>query len=77
MTKLRSTSVVIDALGGNQPVAEMLSVTTAAVSNWRGFAVFPAYTYVVITNALKEKGLAAPDRLWAMRRPTGKRARTG
>jgi len=69
MHELRTTTEVIDALGGNQPVADLTSSTNKAVSNWRGFPTFPSNTYVVITEALRRRGKTAPDALWGMKMP--------
>lgn len=66
---LDTTEQVIDALGGNQPVAELTLSKPNAVSNWRGFKTFPSNTYVAITEALRERGLAAPASLWGMKMP--------
>ena len=69
MDELRTTSEVIDALGGNPAVAELTSSTPKAVWNWRGFQTFPSNTYVAMTQALRAKGKTAPATLWGMRLP--------
>lgn len=71
MTKrlLATTEQVIDALGGNHAVADMLGGHHKAVANWRYFGFFPANTYLALREALKQrhKRARAPDSLWAMR----------
>jgi hypothetical protein len=64
---LTSTERVIEALGGNVPVAEITASKPNAVSNWRNFKTFPANTYVALTDALLAKGKTAPASLWGMK----------
>ena len=66
METIYTTSEVLDALGGNQPVAELTGSTPKAVSNWRK-STFPANTYVSMTRALKRIGKTAPTALWGMK----------
>jgi hypothetical protein len=66
MVELKSTSEVMDALGGNGAVAEMTGRTGKAVSNWRKFSSFPSNTFVILKSALALKGFIASDALWAM-----------
>lgn len=64
---LHSTSEVIDALGGNRPVAVLTQRTREqSVSNWRGWDYFPPDTYVVLKDALRAIGKTAPDSMWRM-----------
>lgn len=72
MKTLRSTSLVINALGGNRAVAAHLSTTPKAVSNWRG-KKFPANTYVIIQSLLLSLDIYAPTWLWAMKLGKSKR----
>lgn len=75
MSELRSTSEIIDALGGNQAVSELTGINNSgAVSNWRAQAAFPAWTYLSITRALEQTGKSAPDALWAMNPPRKRHA---
>jgi hypothetical protein len=46
----------------------MLTVTSAAISNWRAADRFPSNTYLILTEALARKDYVAPDKLWAMRK---------
>ena len=73
MSNISSTSVLIDALGGNAKVAAITGSTTNAVSGWRR-GKFPAATYVVLRKRIKKMGLSAPDTLWSMR-PKPRKAR--
>lgn len=66
---LETTEQVIEALGGNGPVAELTSSRPNAVSNWRGFKTFPSNTFVALTEALHSRGKTAPASLWGMKMP--------
>lgn len=59
----------MDALGGTRAVADLTGRTYPAAFNWRSFQTFPADTYVVLTAALRDKDLTAPDSLWGMVAP--------
>lgn len=74
MKILTTTEAVINALGGNRPVAELLGVSGPAVSNWRAFGQFPADTYVAIQDILSKRRLKADPTLWPMRGTQGCRA---
>lgn len=63
---LSSTSEVIDALGGIAPVAAITGRKYGAAAQWPHFQSFPSNTYIVMTEALKAKGLQAPPALWGM-----------
>lgn len=67
MTKLENTVDIIDYLGGNDRVANMLGTTAKAVANWRYSGMFPASTYVALRKALRRARANAPDALWAMK----------
>lgn len=66
---LETTEQVIEALGGNGPVAEITLSKPNAVSNWRGFKTFPSNTFIVMTVALRLIGKTAPPSLWGMKLP--------
>ena len=68
MTELRTTTEIIDALGGNILVAQLTSSAPKAVSRWRT-AKFPSNTYLIIKAELLRLGVSAPDHLWSMREP--------
>lgn len=74
MDELKTTSEVMDALGGNIAVAELTSSSTKAVWNWRGFETFPSKTYVAMIGALEARGKTAPATLWGMKMPSDRRA---
>lgn len=63
---LRTTAEVMDALGGVGDVAALTGRTYAAAFNWKGFVKFPADTFVVMQDALRAAGCAAPPSLWGM-----------
>ncbi len=64
MEPLRTTSAVIDALGGTAAVARLTGRTMQAVSNWRDRGLFTAAAYEPISRALEEIGRAADPRVW-------------
>lgn len=64
--ELTTTAEVMEALGGIAPVAELTGRKYGAACNWKGFAKFPADTFVVLQDALRERGLTAPASLWGM-----------
>ena len=64
---LTSAGQVIDALGGTVALARMLSVSAAAVSNYRARNAFPSNSYLALGNALAAQGASAPASLWGMR----------
>ena len=66
MEMLKTTSEVVEALGGYLAVAEITGSKPKAVSNWPRFDTFPARTYVALTSALLAKGQTAPAKLWGM-----------
>lgn len=71
---LRTTSEVIDALGGNIPFGEMISTAkfervAQHVSNYRRTGNFPADSFLVVRAALEAKGLTAPAALWGITDP--------
>ena len=68
MKTLRTTASVIDQLGGNGPVADLLDTNIKAVSHWRGQGRFPAYTYRALRDALAAKEFAARETLWVWER---------
>ena len=66
MECLHSTVAVIDALGGTDAVAKLTGRKYSAAFNWRSFETFPPDTFLVMTEALREKGFVAPPKLWRM-----------
>lgn len=67
MKRLSTTIEVIEFLGGNDGVAQLLNTHPKAVANWRYFGIFPANTYLVLTKELKKHKASAPDELWNMK----------
>ena len=63
MAKLKTTSSVIEALGGRASVAAMFAVGPTAVDHWEG-GRFPAHTYDGIITELRKIGHDAPTDLW-------------
>jgi hypothetical protein len=66
---LTSTEEIIRELGGPAKVARIVGVSPQAVCNWNALGKLQPYSYVALTEALKEKGLTAPASLWRMREP--------
>jgi len=75
MTVFTTTDEVLDALGGNTPVAVLTSTTPKVVSNWRTCGKFPSNTFIILKTELLKRGASAPDRLWSMREPRAVRKR--
>ena len=63
---LRTVPEVIAALGGTEHVAKTVGASYNAVSNWRTRGVFPAHTYLILSEMLRRRGVRAQDKLWAM-----------
>lgn len=64
---LTKTGEVMDALGGTKKVAKLTQCKNISqASNWRSFATFPSYTYVVMIKALRRRGKTASPSLWGM-----------
>lgn len=65
---LATTDAVIDFLGGNGPVGELVGAKPKAVSNWRNAARgrFPAETFLALQRALAARGRTAPPGPWGM-----------
>lgn len=66
---LETAAQVMEALGGNQGVAELTGAKPSAISMWRKAESFPANTYITMTKALRAVGKSAPDSLWRMKLP--------
>jgi len=66
MQELRTTSEIIEELGGNIPVGALTGSKPKAVSNWRGHGKFPWHTQMPIIEALRARGKTAPASLWGM-----------
>ena len=66
MTEITTTTAVVKELGGIAEVARLTGRSYNAAANWVGFDTFPPDTFVVMTDALRAKGMAAPASLWRM-----------
>ena len=66
---LKSTTAVIEALGGVRAVADLTNRTYQAAHNWKRFKTFPPDTYLVMKAKLDEIGATAPASLWRMVKP--------
>lgn len=66
---LKTSDEVIDALGGTARVAELTHRLPQSVSNWRKAGRLPSDTFLIISGALKSKGMAAPPSLWGIVEP--------
>jgi hypothetical protein len=60
----------VKPVGGNSGVQEITGGKPTQVSNWRALASFPPKTYIVMTEALRDRGKAAPAALWRMQMTT-------
>jgi hypothetical protein len=67
MRELHTTSEIMDELGGIKAVAELTGRKYSAAFNWRASGSFPANTYVVLIDALKERDCVASPQLWGMK----------
>lgn len=66
---LTTTADVIEALGGIEAVAKSTGRTYTAVSNWRVWNRFPPRTFLLLSDALREKGLTVSVLLWGFDEP--------
>jgi hypothetical protein len=62
-TRRAQVDTIIEELGGTVEVARLAQVVPSAVSNWRRFGRFPAYTYVLLAGRVRAP---APAYLWGM-----------
>jgi hypothetical protein len=72
MREIKTTTEIIDALGGNLVVARLTSAKAKSVSRWR-VTSFPANTFLLLKSELLRRGITAPDHLWSMREPLAAR----
>jgi hypothetical protein len=64
MPNIETIDDAVDALGGNNAVAEMLGVQPNAVSQYKKRGYFPPYTYPILHPALRKRRRPAPLALW-------------
>lgn len=75
---LETVEQVFESLGGNKGLEALTGSKPNTVSMWKSAGSFPANTYIMITDALREVGKSAPQSLWSMKQkasPPGKRRR--
>lgn len=63
---LSTVAEVVAALGGPAQVCRLTGRGASAVSMWKYRGNFSPETFVVLTEALQEKGFTAPASLWRM-----------
>jgi hypothetical protein len=64
MSKLRTTTQIIERLGGTAEVARFTRRPMAQVSRWKRWGKFPPQLYVCMSEALERQGHEAPLQLW-------------
>lgn len=64
--RLKSARAIITAIGGNGPVAELTGRKTQHITNWKTEGRLPANTYLILTEALAERGYRASPELWGI-----------
>lgn len=64
MSMKETVSEVVDALGGNGAVAEMMLVRPSAVSNWRRIDRFPPRLSLRLIKLARERGVLIPQHLF-------------
>lgn len=70
---LDSIPEIFDALGGIPAICSLIGATGERswqqVDNWRKRGRLASHTYVVLQDALRERGFQAPPALWGMIEP--------
>lgn len=66
---LQSINDIYDALGGIAHVAAIAGASYNASANWKSFGRFPTRYYLVITQALSDRGYSAGPEFWNMIAP--------
>lgn len=67
--ELTTAKAVIEALGGPTAVARMTNRKPQHVVNWRAAGRLPPKTFLVVSQALVERGKTAPSSLWGIDSP--------
>lgn len=70
MVRLKTSSDVIDALGGTAATARFTGRKDQHVSNWRATGRLPADTFLIISKELERKSLKASPSLWGIKELT-------
>ena len=67
--QIESIAGVLQELGGYREVSRLCGAVDHAALMWRKRARLPRHTFVVLSQALAEKGHTAPAALWQMDQP--------
>lgn len=71
LTELTTVDDVIDALGGTGATARLLGCKSMRpVSNWRSRGRLPADKFLLMQQALRDRGKTAPPSLWGIAPPS-------
>lgn len=66
MQELSTAREIMEKLDGADGIARLTGSKPKAVLNWKYFNRFPSRTFLVLNEALREKGFRAPASLWGM-----------
>lgn len=69
LESLDTVAAVFTALGENPGVEALTGSKPSTISMWRATDRFPTNTYLILQEALKAAGKAAPASLWGMKQP--------
>lgn len=69
-THLTTVAEVLEALGGTSAVAAIVGSKYSSIWMWKKSPTLPTRTYLILKEALEEKGLSAPSTLWGMLDPS-------
>lgn len=59
---LKTVDAIVDALGGTSEVAVLTGVSLPAVSNWKTRRRIPSEKFMIVADALEQRGVKAdPD----------------
>ena len=72
---LKTIEQVFASLGGNAGLEELTGSNASTVSMWKTAGRFPSYTYLLLTDALRDTGKSAPPSLWGMKQKGRKQKR--
>ncbi|WLA80352.1 hypothetical protein [Bradyrhizobium elkanii] len=72
---LKTFEQVFKELGGNAGLESLTGSKASTISMWRKAGGFPSYTYILLTEALRERGKTAPFVLWGMQKKGRKQKR--
>lgn len=69
MPILSTASEVIDALGGTAVVARLTKRSQQSVTNWRANGRIAPGVFLIMREALEQKGLQASPSIWGITEP--------